>query len=163
MYSLLLICFKFVYFIADDRTPGPPPASYAGFESERKPRSWLSSSDPGSPRRFADKLLTSGLIGLLFRGRRGRPVSQSRPASVFAAQKQRGWLRVRTKATQVAFFIGNKKALLRRAILLPSTGAFSNQFLEGMKQLYELEPFIKAKPYLTNQWEKGGKLTKTAS
>jgi hypothetical protein len=26
---------------------------------------------------------------------------------------------------------------------VPSAGAFSNQFLEGMKQLYELEPFIK--------------------
>ena len=45
----------------------------------------------------------------------------------------------------------------------PSPGAFSNQFLEGMKQLYELEPFIKVKPYLTNQWEKGGRLVKTAS
>jgi hypothetical protein len=32
-----------------------------------------------------------------------------------------------------------------------------------MKQLYELEPFIKVKPYLTNQWEKSGKLIKTAS
>jgi len=37
----------------------------------------------------------------------------------------------------------------------PSTGAFSNQFLEGIKQLYELELFIRVKPYLTNQWEKG--------
>lgn len=37
---------------------------------------------------------------------------------------------------------------------LPNTGAFSNEFLEGMKQLYELEPFIKVKPYLINQWEK---------
>ena len=37
---------------------------------------------------------------------------------------------------------------------MPSTGAFSNQFLKGMKQLYELEPFIKVKPSLTNQWEK---------
>jgi len=46
---------------------------------------------------------------------------------------------------------------------MPSTGAFSNQFLEGMKQLYELEPFIKVKPYFTNQWEKGGRLAKTAS
>jgi hypothetical protein len=45
----------------------------------------------------------------------------------------------------------------------PSTGAFSNQFLEGMKQLYELEPFIKVKPYLTNQWEKNDKLVKSAS
>lgn len=46
---------------------------------------------------------------------------------------------------------------------LPSPGAFSNQFLEGMKQLYELEPFIKVKPYLTNQWEKSGSKIKTAS
>ena len=46
---------------------------------------------------------------------------------------------------------------------LPSTGAFSNQFLEGMKQLYELEPFIKVKPYLTNQWEKSGSPVKSAS
>lgn len=42
-------------------------------------------------------------------------------------------------------------------------GAFSNQFLEGMKQLYELEPFIKVKPYLTNQWEKSGRVSKNAS
>jgi hypothetical protein len=48
-------------------------------------------------------------------------------------------------------------------LFLPATGAFSNQFLEGMKQLYELEPFIKVKPYLTNQWEKGGRLIKNAS
>jgi hypothetical protein len=46
---------------------------------------------------------------------------------------------------------------------MPSTGAFSNQFLEGMKLLYELEPLIKVKPYLTNQWEKGNRVTKTAS
>jgi hypothetical protein len=46
---------------------------------------------------------------------------------------------------------------------MPSAGAFSNQFLEGMKQLYELEPFIKVKPYLTNQWEKNDKLVKSAS
>ncbi len=36
---------------------------------------------------------------------------------------------------------------------LGSTGVFSNQFLEGMKQLYELEPFIKVKSHLTNQWK----------
>jgi hypothetical protein len=29
-----------------------------------------------------------------------------------------------------------------------------------MKQLYELELFIKEKPYLTNQWEKSGRVTK---
>jgi hypothetical protein len=46
---------------------------------------------------------------------------------------------------------------------VPRIGAFSNQFLEGMKQLYELEPFIKVKPYLTNQWEKGGRVVKYAS
>ncbi len=46
---------------------------------------------------------------------------------------------------------------------LPSTGAFSNQFLDGMKQLYELEPFIKVKPYLTNQWEKNSSKIKRAS
>ena len=44
-----------------------------------------------------------------------------------------------------------------------STGALSNQFIEGMKLLYELEPLIKVKPYLTNQWEKGNKMVKTAS
>ncbi len=32
-----------------------------------------------------------------------------------------------------------------------------------MKQLYELEPFIKVKPYLTNQWEKAGARVKNAS
>jgi len=42
-------------------------------------------------------------------------------------------------------------------------GAFSNQFIEGMKLLYELEPLIKVKPYLTNQWEKRGLATKRAS
>jgi hypothetical protein len=46
---------------------------------------------------------------------------------------------------------------------VPSTGAFSNQFLEGMKQLYELEPFIKVKPYLTNQWGKSGAKLKNTS
>ena len=46
---------------------------------------------------------------------------------------------------------------------VPSTGAFSNQFLEGVKQLYELEPFIKVKPYLTNQWEKNNGKIKRAS
>jgi hypothetical protein len=42
-------------------------------------------------------------------------------------------------------------------------GAFSNQFIEGMKLLYELEPLIKVKPYLTNQWEKRGLVAKRAS
>jgi hypothetical protein len=42
-------------------------------------------------------------------------------------------------------------------------GAFSNQFIEGMKLLYELEPLIKVKPYLTNQWEKNGLAAKRAS
>ena len=42
-------------------------------------------------------------------------------------------------------------------------GAFSNQFIEGMKLLYELEPLIKVKPYLTNQWEKSGLAAKRAS
>ena len=37
-----------------------------------------------------------------------------------------------------------------------STGAFSNQFIEGIKPLYEIEPLIKVKLYLTNQWEKSG-------
>jgi len=43
------------------------------------------------------------------------------------------------------------------------TGAFSNQFIEGIKLLYELEPLIKVKPYLTNQWEKSGLAAKRAS
>ena len=46
---------------------------------------------------------------------------------------------------------------------VPSTEPFSNQFLEGMKLLYELEPLIKVKPYLTNQWEKSASLVKSAS
>lgn len=37
---------------------------------------------------------------------------------------------------------------------VPKAAGFLNQFLEEMKQLYELEHFIKVKPYLTNQWEK---------
>jgi len=47
------------------------------------------------------------------------------------------------------FRMKNRKILAR-------AGAFSNQFIEGIKQLYELEPLIKLKPYLTNQWEKSG-------
>lgn len=47
--------------------------------------------------------------------------------------------------------------------ILAKAGAFSNQFVEGMKLLYELEPLIKVKPYLTNQWEKSGVLVKNAS
>jgi len=46
---------------------------------------------------------------------------------------------------------------------LARAGAFSNQFIEGMKLLYELEPLIKVKPYLTNQWEKSSSLVKNAS
>ncbi|MGC1878821.1 MAG: hypothetical protein WA678_05555 [Rhabdochlamydiaceae bacterium] len=46
---------------------------------------------------------------------------------------------------------------------LARAGAFSNQFIEGMKLLYELEPLIKVKPYLTNQWEKSDRLIKSAS
>jgi hypothetical protein len=52
---------------------------------------------------------------------------------------------------------------MKGALFLPSTGAFSNQFLDGMKQLYELEPLIKVKPYLTNQWEKNNSKIKRAS
>ena len=44
-----------------------------------------------------------------------------------------------------------------------STGALSNQFIEGMKRLYELEPLIKVKPYSTNRWEKGSLAVKRAS
>lgn len=44
-----------------------------------------------------------------------------------------------------------------------SGGAFSNQFIEGIQLLYELEPLIKVKPYLTNQWEKRGLVAKRAS
>jgi hypothetical protein len=44
-----------------------------------------------------------------------------------------------------------------------STGAFSNQFIDGMRLLYELEPLIKVKLYLTNQWEKSDRLIKSAS
>jgi hypothetical protein len=47
--------------------------------------------------------------------------------------------------------------------MVGSTGAFSNQFIEGMKLLYELEPLIRVKPYLTNQWENGRNPVKTAS
>jgi len=47
--------------------------------------------------------------------------------------------------------------------MVGSGGAFSNQFIEGMKLLYELEPLIKVKPYLTNQWKKRGLAAKRAS
>ena len=46
---------------------------------------------------------------------------------------------------------------------MPNTGVFPNQFLEGMKQIYELEPFIKLEPHLTNQWGRGGGANKYAS
>jgi|688.fasta_scaffold05921_5 hypothetical protein len=58
---------------------------------------------------------------------------------------------------------GNISEMIMFPANVPSTGAFSNQFLEGMKQLYELEPFIKVKPYLTNQWEKNDGKVKRAS
>jgi hypothetical protein len=50
-----------------------------------------------------------------------------------------------------------------RVRVLARAGAFSNQFIDGMKLLYELEPLIKLKPYLTNQWEKSDRLVKSAS
>lgn len=36
------------------------------------------------------------------------------------------------------------------------TGQLSNHFIEGMAKIYELEPFIKVEPYLTNQWGRAG-------
>jgi hypothetical protein len=47
--------------------------------------------------------------------------------------------------------------------MVARAGAFSNQFIDGMKLLYELEPLIKVKPYLTNQWEKKSLGIKRAS
>jgi hypothetical protein len=62
-------------------------------------------------------------------------------------------------AKSLAFFSPAKKREAKASLCFcPGTGAFSNQFLEGMKLLYELEPFIKVKPYLTNQWEKSDNL-----
>ena len=43
------------------------------------------------------------------------------------------------KMRGIRFF---EKSSTPLAVWLPSTGTFSNQFLEGMKQIYELEPFI---------------------
>jgi len=75
----------------------------------------------------------------------------------------RASLRVPNESQTLGFLPGQKKGVLMHSVFMPSTGAFSNQFLEGMKQLYELEPFIKVKPYLTNQWEKAGASVKNAS
>jgi hypothetical protein len=77
------------------------------------------------------------------------PVRRLHAASLrFPYEKPSSWLFF------LSIFLDKKMA---------KAGAFSNQFIEGMKQLYELEPLIKLKPYLTNQWEKRGLAAKRAS
>ena len=72
-----------------------------------------------------------------------------------------GPVKVAAKAARLKLRVQTEAKLL--ASSAPRNGAFSNQFIEGMKLLYELEPLIKVKPYLTNQWEKSNRLVKNAS
>ena len=81
----------------------------------------------------------------LLPGRRSRALHG---AQLDSSRKPSSWLAVRQ------IFLEKK---------LARAGAFSNQFIEGMKLLYELETLIKVKPYLTNQWEKSGAPVKNAS
>lgn len=45
---------------------------------------------------------------------------------------------------------------------LPMTGQLSNHFVEGMRKIYELEPFIKLESSLADQHGKGSKIYKRA-
>lgn len=42
------------------------------------------------------------------------------------------------------------------------TGQLSNHFIEGMRKIYELEPFIKLENYLATEQDKGQKIYKRA-
>ena len=42
------------------------------------------------------------------------------------------------------------------------TGQLSNHFVEGMRKIYELEPFIKFETSLTGEQVKGSKIYKRA-
>jgi hypothetical protein len=45
---------------------------------------------------------------------------------------------------------------------VPMTGQLSNHFVEGMRKIYELEPFIKLESLLTEEVKKGLKIHKRA-
>ncbi len=45
---------------------------------------------------------------------------------------------------------------------LPMTGQLSNHFVEGMRKIYELEPFIKMESSLAEEDKKGPKIYKRA-
>jgi len=45
---------------------------------------------------------------------------------------------------------------------LPMTGQLSNHIVEGMRKIYELEPFIKLETLLTAECKKGAKIYKRA-
>ena len=42
------------------------------------------------------------------------------------------------------------------------TGQLSNHFVEGMRKIYELEPFIKMETLLAEEGKKGSKIYKRA-
>jgi len=46
------------------------------------------------------------------------------------------------------------------SVKLPTTGQLSNHFVEGMRKIYELEPFIKIESTLFNDYCKGSKIYK---
>jgi hypothetical protein len=45
---------------------------------------------------------------------------------------------------------------------MPMTGQLSNHFVEGIRKIYELEPFIKLETLLTEEGKKGSKIYKRA-
>lgn len=45
---------------------------------------------------------------------------------------------------------------------MPTTGQLSNHFVEGMRKIYELEPFIKLESLLTEEGKKELKIYKRA-
>lgn len=45
---------------------------------------------------------------------------------------------------------------------MPMAGQLSNHFIEGMRKIYELEPFIKLESLLTEEGKKGLKIYKRA-
>jgi hypothetical protein len=50
----------------------------------------------------------------------------------------------------------------QRPLNLPMTGQLSNHFVEGMRKIYELEPFIKMESSLPDEHGKGSKIYKRA-
>jgi hypothetical protein len=66
------------------------------------------------------------------------------------------------KANTLAFFHRQKKTPLKRGLFLPMTGHLSNHFVEGMRKIYELEPFIEMGPLPSEGLNTGPKRYKKA-